>query len=1006
MAIRTIPFTVSKTGISPSTQQNGGVQGSHNVVQLSFTLDSGLQEALSAVLTDHPGSTLLYRFDGHSGSGMIESTVPEALTVSSTPLTYDLENWITRDAGNIQVYLVITLLKDDDTKMELYSFPALLKIKPIPTDLKGYQDKFYSVATLLQMAENAADEASDSADAADRSARDAGGYASTAAEKAIEAAGFATAAEIAKGIAEGAASTAGTSATNAHTYAGQAESAKDAAVSAKNDAVSAKEAAVSAKGDAERAQGKAEAAQSAAETAASTAVAAKVESAPKIVTDAAGVHGVRIDGVSPNSETIGVRVWTDGAVSGSVHLFGKNLFQRNYAHSYYGGGDGAGTWSGNTFTTNGVSFTVNSDGSVTATGTATGGDADFKLNVTSGTPSLNTSLPLGGLTFTLSGCPVGGSDSTYCFFSYNHNSPGQTVFDVGAGVTSNANAGSHITANIRICNGYAISGSLTFYPQIELGSAVTDYEPSVAMQSAALTTVDQTVSFNAVKPTSTIITDNESSILFASYNDDHSTFVCDQAVRTVYIGDNIVSAGASTVPSGWSGTLADGYSHSGSETGALVIPINSEPGAVYYVDFALSFGSYSSVSAVAVKLGDSVAVDTYDGSNHPHTIVRSVGYGSVSLIPMTSSNFTVSNLSVRRVYKQYADGLTPAALALSNVALRGNLDNLYNFWNVVLNDDSLKSENSSRTIAIGQYTLRRLEGGNRNVAIGTFSMSQMTEGEANIGIGADAMLAVKKGVRNIAIGHGAMYYGGNGTDVPSNNIAIGHNAMRCGSTSSAKENVAIGEYAGYGLTSGANNILIGRNAGYRITEGSRNTVIGNGAFIGESGTNYTNTDCTIIGDGAKISHASASNATAIGYNAEATKPNQMVFGNGSVTETVLHGSIIVPDGGVNKTITPILKVLNTTDTDVFLDTVANAHYFYGTLSSLTVQFPSFANNGDEIDIMFKSGSTATTAYSGQSAVIDTTNAVIKETYAPSANVYVEINARFCVDKWVVLVTEV
>jgi len=65
-----------------------------------------------------------------------------------------------------------------------------------------------------------------------------------------------------------------------------------------------------------------------------------------------------------------------------------------------------GTWDGNAYTWNGVTFTVNSDFSVTADGTATGDNAVLVLSRTGG-----FSIEEGS--WILSGCPEGGSATTF-----------------------------------------------------------------------------------------------------------------------------------------------------------------------------------------------------------------------------------------------------------------------------------------------------------------------------------------------------------------------------------------------------------------------------------------------------------------------------------------------------------------------------------------------------------------------------------------------------------------
>lgn len=101
-----------------------------------------------------------------------------------------------------------------------------------------------------------------------------------------------------------------------------------------------------------------------------------------------------------------------------------------------------------TQTINGITFTVNSDKSVTVNGTAT---AHSLLYLGSQT------IPVG--TYTLSGCPKNGSWSTYSLGYGNYNDSGNgNTFTLTSSLTTNP--------YIRIGNGTTVS-NLTFYPQLE-----------------------------------------------------------------------------------------------------------------------------------------------------------------------------------------------------------------------------------------------------------------------------------------------------------------------------------------------------------------------------------------------------------------------------------------------------------------------------------------------------------------------------------------------------------
>lgn len=114
-----------------------------------------------------------------------------------------------------------------------------------------------------------------------------------------------------------------------------------------------------------------------------------------------------------------------------------------------------------TKTANGVTFTVNSDGSVTVNGTATS-DADFML--------LRGPIQSYSESYFLSGCPTGGSDTTY------YISEGFTTSkDTGNGVVFN-NLPSDQAWRIVIKSGTTVN-NLVFKPMLNAGSTAKPYTP-------------------------------------------------------------------------------------------------------------------------------------------------------------------------------------------------------------------------------------------------------------------------------------------------------------------------------------------------------------------------------------------------------------------------------------------------------------------------------------------------------------------------------------------------
>lgn len=131
-------------------------------------------------------------------------------------------------------------------------------------------------------------------------------------------------------------------------------------------------------------------------------------------------------------------------------------------------------------TKGGITFTVNDDGSVTASGTA----------------SANTQLDIGkfpltaGTEYILSGCPDGGSESSYYLYGlYTSNWAGLGGKDTGSGYKFTAQWSGEVVFRVYITSGTTID-NLTFYPMLRY-AAIEDgtyetYTPSLLERIEAL----------------------------------------------------------------------------------------------------------------------------------------------------------------------------------------------------------------------------------------------------------------------------------------------------------------------------------------------------------------------------------------------------------------------------------------------------------------------------------------------------------------------------------------
>ena len=131
-------------------------------------------------------------------------------------------------------------------------------------------------------------------------------------------------------------------------------------------------------------------------------------------------------------------------------------------------------------TINGVTFTVNDDGSVTANGTATN---DVYFNVAN-----NVVIPKGN--YKLNGCPSGGSVSTYNIYC---EGTGVTVArDTGEGADYNFDSEKIIRCYITIVNGTTVD-NITFYPMLRPASIKDSTYVSYTKTNRELTVENQSL---------------------------------------------------------------------------------------------------------------------------------------------------------------------------------------------------------------------------------------------------------------------------------------------------------------------------------------------------------------------------------------------------------------------------------------------------------------------------------------------------------------------------------
>jgi hypothetical protein len=192
------------------------------------------------------------------------------------------------------------------------------------------------------------------------------------------------------------------------------------------------------------------------------------------------------------------------------------------------------------------------------------------------------------------------------------------------------------------------------------------------------------------------------------------------------------------------------------------------------------------------------------------------------------------------------------------VGMQALISNTTGVENAALGLQALYSTSTGYSnTAIGNYALYANTTGNYGVAVGYQTLDANTTGPRNCAVGYAAMTTNTTGGYSTALGSYAL----TSQTTPNFNVAVGYQAGY--TTSTGFDNTYLGTYAGYTGAGAARNVYIGYTAGYYGT-GSNNVAVGNSA-----------------GDGI----TSGSNLTCLGYAADpssGTATNEVTLGNSSV----------------------------------------------------------------------------------------------------------------------------
>ena len=199
-----------------------------------------------------------------------------------------------------------------------------------------------------------------------------------------------------------------------------------------------------------------------------------------------------------------------------VSRCGKNILEYPYVET--------------TLTRNGITFTDNGDGTITANGTATA-DTNFRLQDTVVYPdNYNPFKYLIGKVVGINGSPNGSSKDTYAIQSIQTGSYGNTAFPIFNS--------KYYRFAIFIKSGITVS-NLAFKPMIYL-SGVTNYDYEPYVETEYTPTADGTVNgVTSLYPNTTLMTDTDGVIIDCEYNKDINKAFAELQQAIISLGGTI-----------------------------------------------------------------------------------------------------------------------------------------------------------------------------------------------------------------------------------------------------------------------------------------------------------------------------------------------------------------------------------------------------------------------------------------------------------------------------------
>lgn len=149
----------------------------------------------------------------------------------------------------------------------------------------------------------------------------------------------------------------------------------------------------------------------------------------------------------------------------------------------------------------GVTWTINSDGTIKANGTASGGDSTLYYVSSSNDATAGITIPEGKYTYTC--LTSAGSDSTFRSEIYNLTNPARIGWDYGQGVTFTRTAATKVLGSINIRSGQTVTNEI-FKPMLRPAAVADPTYVPYAKSNKELTddvaTLNSSLTWTALTP--------------------------------------------------------------------------------------------------------------------------------------------------------------------------------------------------------------------------------------------------------------------------------------------------------------------------------------------------------------------------------------------------------------------------------------------------------------------------------------------------------------------------